>query len=946
MRFSPRFFLTFGLCFFLAACAALRNETTGIELPDTEQRAYRYLVLDNGLKVLLVSDPGADKAGASLDVNVGSRHDPEDYQGLAHFLEHMLFLGTEGYPEAGEYQAFISANGGAHNAFTSVENTNYFFDIRADALEGALDRFAQFFVSPLFNAAYVQREVNAVNSEYRARLRNDQRRELAVFKAQLNPGHPFSKFSVGNLDTLHANREEALREQLLAFYERYYSADIMALTVVGNASLDELEAMVRPRFSPVASHAVPDDRVTQPLFAPDALPRWVNIEPVQNQRSLSLQFPVPDAQPHWRGKPLSYIGNLLGHEGEGSLLSALKEKGWAEGLSAGQSLSLKGQAMFGVNIRLTEDGLANRDAVVALVFRYIELIRKEGIEPWRYAEQAQLAAQQFRFRNRPSLTQELIQLSSSLQKYPAAEVVRGDYLMNDYQPDILGDYLDAMSPEQAIITLTAPGVETAQREPLYDVPWGLRTVDKTVLAAWQQAPEADLSLPAANPFIADNFLLKVAPGEATIPQALPADSVSELWLNTNRQFVLPKGRSMVLMESALAGEDAASLAKTKMWLSMVRDQLNEVAYPAQLAGLDYGLSANWRGIEISLGGFSQKQAELLAAVLTVLKAPEWDEARFDRLKRKRMRGYENSRRQSPYQQLLADLPRMLQSERPLLDDMAAATASLSMAEVALHAEKVLKDFRYRLMLEGNFDRDEALAMAALTAEVLPEAGQSQPPEQGVANLSSGQRLIPVAAEHSDSALLAYVQAPRDGKDYRVALGLAGQMMSADFYYQLRTQKQLGYVVNAGVYPMRAVGGLFFMVQSPVADAAALQAEVNSYLERWLAGGVTEADFESHRDTLIAKLQQQPENLWEAAGRHWQDLLEGYTAFDSREQLLAALRDLSFDQWWQMMETTLEPEQRRALTVYSLGQWPDVSLVGEPVKDAAAYKAESQYYLFR
>ena len=81
---------------------------------------------------------------------------------------------------------------------------------------------------------------------------------------------------------------------------------------------------------------------------------------------------------------LSYIGNLLGHEGEGSLLSALKEKGWAEGLSAGQSLSLKGQAMFGVNIRLTEDGLANRDAVVALVFRYIELIRKEGIEPVSY----------------------------------------------------------------------------------------------------------------------------------------------------------------------------------------------------------------------------------------------------------------------------------------------------------------------------------------------------------------------------------------------------------------------------------------------------------------------------------------------------------------------------------------------------------------------------------
>ena len=945
MRFSPRFFLTFGLCFFLAACAVLRNGSTEIQLPDTEQRAYRYLTLDNGLKVLLVSDPGADKAGASLDVNVGSRHDPQDYQGLAHFLEHMLFLGTEGYPEAGEYQAFISANGGVHNAFTSVENTNYFFDIRADALEGALDRFAQFFVSPLFNAAYVQREVNAVNSEYRARLRNDQRRELAVFKAQLNPEHPFSKFSVGNLDTLHADREEALREQLLRFYQRYYSADIMALTVIGNESLDELEDMVRPRFSAVASHAVPDDRITRPLFAPGELPRWVNIEPVQNQRSLSLQFPVPDAQPYWRVKPLSYIGNLIGHEGKGSLLSALKEKGWAEGLSAGQSLSLKGQAMFGVNVRLTEEGLANRDAVVALIFRYIELVRVGGVEPWRYAEQSQLAAQQFRFRNRPSLTQELIQLSSSLQKYPAEDVVLGDYLMDDYRADVIGEYLDAMRPEQAIITLTAPGVATDQREPLYDVPWGLRKLDARVLAAWQEAAGADLALPAVNPYIADNFALKVAPGEASVPQALPSDRVSELWLNPNRQFVLPKGRSMVLMASGLAGADATSLARTKMWLSMVRDQLNETAYPAQLAGLNYGLSASWRGVEISLGGFSQKQPELLAAVLAVLKAPEWDEARFNRLKQKRMRGYENSRRQSPYQQLFADLPRVLQSNRPLLEDMAAATASLTMAEVALHAEKVLKNFRYRLMLEGNFDRDDAQAMAALTSDVLPEAGLSGRQEQGIVRLPPGRRLIPVAAEHSDAALLAYVQAPSEGNDYRVALGLAGQMMSADFYYQLRTQKQLGYVVNAGVYPQRAVGGLFFMVQSPVADAAALQAEVRSYLDRWLENGVSKADFESHRATLIAKLQQQPENLWEAAARHWQDLLEGHTAFDSREQLEAALRDLSFEQWWQMMMDTLAPGQRRALTVYSLGQWPDVSLDGEKVEDAAAYKVGSKYYLF-
>ena len=95
-------------------------------------RAYESLHLENGLQVLLISDPHTDKAAAALDVNVGSSSDPKGREGLAHFLEHMLFLGTEKYPRAGEYQEYIAAHGGGHNAYTAFENTNYFFDIDKD----------------------------------------------------------------------------------------------------------------------------------------------------------------------------------------------------------------------------------------------------------------------------------------------------------------------------------------------------------------------------------------------------------------------------------------------------------------------------------------------------------------------------------------------------------------------------------------------------------------------------------------------------------------------------------------------------------------------------------------------------------------------------------------------------------------------------------------------
>src|SRR5690554_4694752 len=108
------------LCFltlFISGCASFQQER--VETSPNDPREYRHLFLDNKLEVLLISDPATDKAAAAMDVHVGSRDDPKEYQGLAHFLEHMLFLGTETYPEAGEYQSFITQHGGSHNAYTS-----------------------------------------------------------------------------------------------------------------------------------------------------------------------------------------------------------------------------------------------------------------------------------------------------------------------------------------------------------------------------------------------------------------------------------------------------------------------------------------------------------------------------------------------------------------------------------------------------------------------------------------------------------------------------------------------------------------------------------------------------------------------------------------------------------------------------------------------------------
>ena len=114
-----------------------------------DSREYRALSLANGIEVLLVSDPQVEKSAASLSVGVGLMFDPMDYQGMAHYLEHMLFMGTEAFPEVDAYMNFMSENGGSRNAYTWLDITNYMFEIKNSAYEGALDRFSHFFKTPL-----------------------------------------------------------------------------------------------------------------------------------------------------------------------------------------------------------------------------------------------------------------------------------------------------------------------------------------------------------------------------------------------------------------------------------------------------------------------------------------------------------------------------------------------------------------------------------------------------------------------------------------------------------------------------------------------------------------------------------------------------------------------------------------------------------------------------
>jgi len=120
-------------------------------------KKYQPLTLSNGLRVLLIHNEESDKSAAALAVNAGHFNDPKEREGLAHFLEHMLFLGTENYPDGSEYQKFINQHGGSNNAWTATEHTCFYFDVQQQHFTEALARFSQFFIAPLLSEAFIEK---------------------------------------------------------------------------------------------------------------------------------------------------------------------------------------------------------------------------------------------------------------------------------------------------------------------------------------------------------------------------------------------------------------------------------------------------------------------------------------------------------------------------------------------------------------------------------------------------------------------------------------------------------------------------------------------------------------------------------------------------------------------------------------------------------------------
>lgn len=918
-----------------------------------DPRRYRYLVLANKLRILLISDPVAEKAAAALDVFVGHNQNPPERPGLAHFLEHMLFLGTKKYPQAGEYQAFVSQHSGRYNAYTAPEHTNYFFEIDSAQLEPALDRFAQFFIAPLFDAVYIERERNAVHSEYRARINDDNRRILDAYRELINPVHPGSGFSVGNLTTLADGEEQPLRDELISFYQQWYSADLMTAVVLGRESLDELQNMVVTRFGQIVNRDITLPATYPPLFTEDFLPASIVIEPEKELRQLSLLFPIPEDANYRDKKPYEFIAHMLGHEGAGSLLALLKQLGWAENLSAGRGLMSRYDGFFYITIDLTEKGLKARTQIPVLVMHMIRQLEARGLKEWRYEELQTMAEINFRFQEKAPPMDTVRNLAQAMHLYDARDVLRGDFLFANYDEKLIKQSLSYLRDDNLLLALIAPDVETTELSPYYQTPYSFFSLEMEDLEV-KPSVRKRLFFPQPNIFIPTRLTVKAPPllpgpselsAATAVPQRVVRSERNQGWFLQDQTFQVPKNHLYLRLKLPMVARDAQGAAQAHLFAALVRDQLNEFTYPARLGGLEYSIKANPRGLDLHVAGYSSRQGLLLNRISDAISKNRFAPERFTSLKAELIRNWRNQHKNSPYQVMLPQIA-ALQFDPYWSDQrLADALEAISFVEFQKFAARMLRGGHLDSLLYGNLYRQEAIKLAVLAEHQLLGAKTTKaPPEARIFQFAADNKnpwLYRYSLEPDDNIVLLYLQGLTDDPEDAAHMQLLRQILQPLFFDQLRTEKQLGYVVNIFPLALRALEGSVFVVQSPATEEAQLVREIDQFLEQ--QESLLTRKLAENQLALVRRLREPARSLAEQADRFWESILLEDYEFKRREQLAAAVAAVTAESLLAYYRQVALDENRRL--------WLSSSRITnteafELVDDIPAYQAKQKSLIYR
>ena len=797
--------------------------------------------LANGVQVAVFSQPSSTQAAFSVRVAAGSHDEPAEHPGLAHFLEHLLFLDCAEFAADQRLMPFVQTCGGRLNASTQARHTDYFCEVPAAHLQAALARLCAMLAQPLLTVAAQLAEREVLHAEFLARAQDANTLVAAALGQALADGHVFAAFQAGSRDTL-AVEQGAFQQALHDFHRQHYQGANVALVLVGPQPVAELQALAQQCASQLGRG------MPLPALPPSALlplrRQQLQLQLPSGIPTLHLTFALALAPTDHAGdlqQALGFIQTWLLAESSGGLLAQLRIAQLCTDLSVRLLYQHGDQALWLLSFAgVADDGAAQAELAAALCSWWVFFARQvpcsELAERYRLIKTC-----------RPSRSP--LALAQEWQAALALGITPGQGL-SESAMQLLPRLLQQLQAPQRCISLFA----SQALQPMWPGQHGfalrLREVTQPIAIsrywAWQ--------LPARNPLLGDAL--------ATLPRLAIAAELD--WLGAPR--------------SASANDQAvlhglcrfATQLPPAQLLAVAQVAWRELTANAEQVGFNLQLSAQRGALQLLLQGPSRLLAQLLGQLLACLLAPGaevWPQAL-------QLAKHADDAAQMPLRQLLGRLPELFEAgmQTAPADSTSELQQGYRLTDVVAQISGVAVSEQARI--------------TALFNGVTPLALSPRPDLPIV-----GRRywlVRPVATP--EVCVLLFCPLPSRSACAEAGWRLLAHCYQSPFFQRLRSELQLGYGVFCGFRQVQGRHGILFAVQSSHAS----QAEILDYIRDFLAGqtprfvALTADALKAFAQTVAEPLNVARLSLVERAELHWQQHLAGHTT----EHANAVLQALS------------------------------------------------------
>lgn len=895
--------------------------------PSLSNRKTEKIILENGLKVLLISDKEAPQSGAGVCVEAGS-WDDDKHPGMAHFLEHMLFMGTKAYPKEFEYMQFIQDHGGKVNAFTASDRTVYMFSIHNDAFAEAVDRFSHFFIDPLFSTNCINRELNAVDHEYAKNIEHDGWRQYMILKETGNPDHPNHQFSIGNKDTLCKIPQADLKDWFL----NNYHANCMHLVMISSLPIAEMRDLAVTKFSAVANT---DRRKKLPqvsLFSDQQKGNMIFIKPVKELKTLTLCWEVPSIfASNLDEKVPEFVAYVLKKEVQGSLFAKLKTENIAEDFTANCHRFSKNSLLFSIDVSLTDHGLLHIDNAISYIYSAIERLKTEKLPSYLFEEFKTMATINYQYQSRKDAFEMVTEAASNmiyedLSSYPVKTLIP-----TVFSPQKILNFLHTLKPTECVYSVIADpsktGVLPDRKEQWMHAEYAISQIDQKRLQAWESSPLIpEIDLPGPNPYLPTQLTLQNTDSQE-MPTLIHQDEGSEVYFLSDNYYHTPEIVFVFQLKSPLFDQTPKAQVLADLWSCALQEQLADELSFAKDAGIQLSLELQPLEAIFYIQGLSDKAPLFAKKVFAALKQVVCSQEKFQIYSTILANNYENCSREPPLKQAMEQMHGII-FDQPSSQQKLLALQKTSWKDLCDFSEKLHQCLYMQTLLYGNINQQTAVELSkelqkTLAAKPYPIKEHIKAKVLLLSDLYGPYKLV-LETNRQGSAALLLLQEGSFSFESRAIQRVLSQALQGAFFETLRTKQQTAYIVQSWDIEKERQLLQYFAVQSSTHTPIDLLARFELFLEEFdknLELEIPLERFDQIRASLITSLSMKPENMLSEATKTAK-LAFYYQDFEWIKKQIDSLLSLSYDTFCTAVKKLISRENSRRLAILVEGTMTD------------------------